>query len=307
MSTLTITRGLPSSGKSTWAHGVRDADPDGTIVVNRDDTRERLFGSCDQDYYACEKEVLFRKEKMVTQANHAAISEALKMGLDVIVDDTNLPVRRCRELRALAVRAGANFQVQDFSLVSLEQALEWNQRRERQVPEHVIRGMYDRYIRGGLAPIPDEPEQGVLEPVVRNESLPKAYIVDMDGTLALMRGRSPYDESRVHEDLVNDDVAETVFMLAIKNGIHLIVMSARTEACRYATQQWLYDNRVLYDELYMRTVGDMRRDREVKYDLFNEHVRGKYDVLGVFDDRDQVVAMWRELGLTCFQVAPGDF
>ena len=31
------------------------------------------------------------------------------------------------------------------------------------------------------------------------------------------------------------------------------------------------------------------------------------NVLGVFEDRDRVVKMWRDLGITCFQVAEGDF
>ena len=33
----------------------------------------------------------------------------------------------------------------------------------------------------------------------------------------------------------------------------------------------------------------------------------KNDVFAVFDDRIQVVDMWRQNGLTCFQVADGDF
>ena len=42
------------------------------------------------------------------------------------------------------------------------------------------------------------------------------------------------------------------------------------------------------------------------YAIYN-HINGKYNVLGVFDDRDQVVSVWRSLGLTCFQVNWGNF
>lgn len=37
------------------------------------------------------------------------------------------------------------------------------------------------------------------------------------------------------------------------------------------------------------------------------NIKDKYNVLGIFDDRQQVVDMWRSLGLKCFQVEPGNF
>ncbi|KAB1900519.1 5'-hydroxyl kinase, partial [Micromonospora sp. AMSO31t] len=36
-------------------------------------------------------------------------------------------------------------------------------------------------------------------------------------------------------------------------------------------------------------------------------IKDRYRVVGVFDDRQQVVRMWRSLDLTVFQVAEGDF
>lgn len=39
MNTLTITRGLPGSGKSTWAKAWTAADPTCRARVNRDDLR----------------------------------------------------------------------------------------------------------------------------------------------------------------------------------------------------------------------------------------------------------------------------
>ena len=57
----------------------------------------------------------------------------------------------------------------------------------------------------------------------------------------------------------------------------------------------------------MRPAGDRRRDSIVKAELFDRKVRDEYRVLVVLDDRKQVVDMWRSLGLTCLQVAEGDF
>lgn len=60
-------------------------------------------------------------------------------------------------------------------------------------------------------------------------------------------------------------------------------------------------------QLYMRGEGATRKDSIIKEELFMEHVYRKYNVLFVLDDRNQVVDKWREMGLTCFQVAPGNF
>ena len=55
--------------------------------------------------------------------------------------------------------------------------------------------------------------------------------------------------------------------------------------------------------LLMRAHGDHRRDTELKTKWMANC--GKPDL--VFEDRDRAVAMWREAGVPCFQVAPGAF
>jgi hypothetical protein len=91
-------------------------------------------------------------------------------------------------------------------------------------------------------------------------------------------------------------------------GYRIIFLSGRTAGCHRATTDWLYgyfgDN---WEELYMRPVGDNRKDSVVKMELFDKYVRNRYDVRYVLDDRNQVVEMWRSLGLTVLQVADGNF
>lgn len=313
MPKLTITRGLPGSGKTTWAKTVLEENPDKVINVNRDDTRERLFKTVNQDYYDTDQDTLRRKEALVTHANQEAAVKALRAGFDVIISDTNLPVKVCRDWRKLAVENGAEFEVKDFSQVSLGTCFERNALRndKEPVPNHVIQRMFDRFVKGGLAPLPpieDEPVKiggyGV-EPYKRDISKPSAYIFDIDGTLAQMGDRSPYDFTQVHKDTVKKDVARVSSILDREDWT--IIMSGRSEECRQQTEEWLEKNGIEFDELYMRAKGDNRPDWQIKYDLFNEHVRNRYNVRGVFDDRNQVVALWREMGLTCFQVDYGDF
>ena len=147
-----------------------------------------------------------------------------------------------------------------------------------------------------------------MVPYAPPEGAPTAVLVDIDGTTALMVARSPFDETRVHEDRPNMPVIEVV--RAMHDAGHLIVFcSGRTEGCRGATEKWLREHvDVPYcAALHMRPVGDTRKDAIVKAEIFDREIRHKYRVVCVLDDRDQVVQMWRSLGLTVLQVAPGDF
>ena len=136
--------------------------------------------------------------------------------------------------------------------------------------------------------------------------LPRAVLVDVDGTLAHADGRDIMDFSQVGLDRVDETIAEIVRIFAAA-GLTVVVMSGRKETCRRQTEVWLAVADVPSDALLMRDRYDDRPDVQVKRDLYDRHVRGRYDVLCVLDDRSSVVQGWRDLGLTCLQVAPGDF
>jgi hypothetical protein len=139
-------------------------------------------------------------------------------------------------------------------------------------------------------------------------SLPRAVLVDVDGTLAIRGRRSPYDWSRVGEDDPNPPVIELVQLIAAAGRHRIILLSGRDEVCRLQTEMWLDAQRVPYDELYLRPHRDNRKDAIVKVELYRRHIAPRFEVAFVLDDRDQVVRAWREeLGLPCFQVAYGDF
>lgn len=137
---------------------------------------------------------------------------------------------------------------------------------------------------------------------------PRAVIVDIDGTLALRTGdRSPFDWCRVGEDDPNPAVIELVRIIANSMDYEIILMSGRDGSCRRQTVMWLDAQGVPFHQLHMRPEKGNRKDSIVKEELYRRHVEGRYDVAFVIDDRNQVVAMWRSLGLSCFQVAEGDF
>lgn len=131
---------------------------------------------------------------------------------------------------------------------------------------------------------------------------------DIDGTLALMSDRSPFDWHRVGEDKLNAPIASIVRKYSKKPSlVRVILVSGRDSICRPETEAWLKDNYIEYTQLIMRPKGDNRKDSIVKQELYETYIEPDYKVLFVLDDRDQVVKMWRELGLTCLQVAEGDF
>lgn len=137
----------------------------------------------------------------------------------------------------------------------------------------------------------------------------KAIIVDIDGTVAIRDpkvGRDPFDYTLVHTDLPNQDVINVLQSLW-ESGHKLIFVSAREDVCFNETHRWLQEHCPPFVKLIMRKSKDFRPDQEVKSEIYDKHIKFDYDVVGVFDDRDRVVKMWRELGLTCFQVAEGNF
>jgi hypothetical protein len=213
----------------------------------------------------------------------------------------------------------------DLTHVSLETCLERNTERqangERGVPDAVIRDMYERYVKGKGYPLPvpklkdnDKVANMVpyTEPVYGSVQFDRpAVIFDIDGTVAHMNGRSPYDYTQVLTD-TPDDVLYEIVCMYVASGYHIIFLSGRKSECREDTVKWLQEHFELsgsgvYSSLFMRPDGDNRADQIVKYELFDQHVRPHYAVRCVYDDRNRVVEMWRKLGLKCLQVEPGDF
>lgn len=133
-----------------------------------------------------------------------------------------------------------------------------------------------------------------------------AYIFDVDGTLALKYpDRDVYDGSKAYLDTVNVPVA--AILDRVRHSHHILIVTGRHAKHAGVTEQWLRANSIAFDALFTRGDNDFRPDHVVKREILLDNILPIYRVDGVFDDRDSVVQMWRDEGLTCFQVAPGDF
>lgn len=300
MSKMIICRGVPASGKSTWATAWVAEASETRVRVNRDDIRFMLFGK----YVGVD-------EVTVTKIQDAAIEAAMLAKKDVVVDNTNLRSRYVRDLMKIAWNHGYDVSFKDFS-VSLDEAIQRDSKRERQVGESVIRMFFNKYLsKGNLPDIPKFDYPQVFRPYAPDVTLPSAFLFDIDGTLAHIDPENPrdvYDASRAREDLLDMPVSEVLFSLATSHH-KIILVSGRSDDHRDETEDWLDSNGIgaVYEHLYMRPSGDIRKDSIVKNELFRNYIEPHYHVMGVFDDRQQVVDMWRQIGLKCFQVQPGDF
>ncbi|WP_173155950.1 phosphatase domain-containing protein [Phytohabitans suffuscus] len=298
MPRLIITRGLPASGKTTFA---RKLQP-GVVRVNRDDLRRMLHGDRLFTTWA---------EGQVTAVQRAQVEALLRARADVCVDDTNLSSRLVREWAELAARFGATFEVHDFTDVPVDECVRRDADRpeSERVGEEAIRRMHEHYLAGRTLPLPVPDVTPGRPAVVYDPPLgaPKIVLVDIDGTVALIGDRSPYDMRRVGDDQPHHAVIAAVRAMHAA-GHAIVYCTGRDESARAATEQWLDRHvGVPYEALHMRDLYDSRRDAVVKRDIFEREIRDHFHVVGVFDDRMQVVKMWRDLGLTVFQVAEGDF
>jgi hypothetical protein len=137
-----------------------------------------------------------------------------------------------------------------------------------------------------------------------------AFIVDVDRILALRGDRNIRDENTVLNDKPNAQVVSGVLALA-GAGLTPVFMSIRSEGCRRDTERWLRQNIVSYSwcfpdaiELHMRATNDDRSIIDIIIDMFNTHIRPKYDVRLALDYKERTVEFWHYLHVTCVQVDP---
>lgn len=287
---LIMTKGLPGSGKTTWAKIYLEKHPE-TVLVSKDDLRALMFNSAWTG----------RREKIILAARDLIIIEALKSGRNVVSHDTNFVPKHEARFRELAKEYGAEFEIQDFTQVPIERCIKQDLLRLESVGEKVIRTMYNDWLR---------PEPLKIE---YDLNLPDAVICDIDGTLALFGNANPYDRDFL-QDKQNVNVVKLLnnySYKAMRIKDFVILVSGRKDKYRAQTEEWLKKYHIHYDFLYMRkTLPEGEKDPKdvlVKKEIYETHIKGKYNVLFVLDDRNQVVDMWRSLGLTCLQVAEGDF
>jgi len=141
------------------------------------------------------------------------------------------------------------------------------------------------------------------------------YIIvfDLDGTLSIVGDRLKYLKQNdwdsfyeaCGEDEINKEIAD-IFKILQKTDHKIKIVTGRRESVRKKTLDWLIFNHLLINtnDLHMRKDNDKRNDTIIKPKLIESF---KDDILMIFEDRTSMVNKWRELGITCLQVADGNF
>lgn len=277
-----ILRGLPASGKSTYAKKLVADHPGKYKRISKDDLRAML------DVNKWSK----GNEKFILKVRDGLILLALQEGYNPIVDDTNLHPKHETAIREL-VKGQAIVEVKDFTDVPLETCIERDRQRPNYVGEQVIRKMYRDFLWV-------EPPMAEVDP-----TLPKAIICDLDGTLALLNGRDPYNAETCEQDILSEHIANIVRFYS--QSAQILLLSGRQERHRPQTVNWLARHEIPYTALWMRQTNDNRKDSVIKEEIYRQHIQNRYAIQFCLDDRNSIVNLWRSLGLICLQVADGDF
>jgi predicted kinase len=289
MQEVLILSGLPASGKSTYAKELMEKNPGKFKRISKDSLRDML----DNGKYSKER------EKFILGMRDNLIISSLISGYSVIVDDTNLHPKHEEQIKFILEKndmlksmmpSKPKITIKEFD-IDIKECIDRDRLRgKKSVGDKVIWDMYNRYLKKDNPIIEENPE------------LPNAIICDLDGTLAILNGRNPYDASTCVKDGVNEVVRDIILQQV--NDCHIIFVTGREDKYRGQTRIFLlkaFTIKGKYEKfsnfIYMRKTGDNRKDYIIKKEIYEEHIKGKYNIKLVLDDRPQVIKMWKKEGL----------
>lgn len=297
-------QGPPAGGKSTKARELYEEDRLNRVIVNRDAIRDSRG-----DYWVPEQ------EQYISKLEEYAVRSAIESGLSPIIDATNLNPKTIQKWVDIAKEYLVDLTTIEC-VVPYKEALERDSKRERSVGVKVLRNFYKKYYPHLIAPMSDERKMLEWDP-----NKQKSIIVDVDGTLALRNNRSPFDYEKAGEDSADFRMCNIIkSLIESEENYQVFFLTGREDIgnCRQITEDWISTH--VYPKhghagflpkdnwkLLMRSEGDHRPDEVVKKEIYENRIAFWYNVVAVFDDRDKVVKMWRDLGLLCVQPYWGDF
>lgn len=312
MSKLIVLIGTSLSGKTTWAQ------QQNAYIVSRDSERESLFGEYRQGN--------LKEEALITEIIEQKVKTMLQAG-DVILDNTHLKQEYLDAIPYTYPNTDIEYKI--FPLLEKEELIQRNNKRWKEqkklIPERVLHKQIKSFQELVIPPNIETKGQKVDPRLFQRynnqpqqSELPWCVIVDLDGTLSLMNGRSAYSGKDCGTDILNKSVYTVLDLIGLNNydfkdreedKIKVFLFSGRNSdnGGKEATEKWLQEQQLPSYELVMRAEGDNSPDTVIKRKMFDKYIRGKYRVHFVLDDRNVVTKMWRDLGLDCFQVYDGNF
>lgn len=301
---LILTRGIPGSGKSTWATEWVKEDPEHRIRLNWDFMRNMLG-----PYWVPSREHI----------NHYLLLAGLQAAshsdnpYDVVIDNMNLNPKVWAEMsewvtiynnseQSNKTNTIYELEFKDF-FTPLDICIKRDSMRSNPVGEKVIKDIWNRYKHFIQT---TNVENYVNNLRAWDIGKPTCVVVDMDSTLCFNTTKRPWFGEGATEGMINDvpngGVCDVV--IELQKTYPIIIATGRDTTQVDVTKQWLSDHGINPKDYYFRTKGDRRKGVEVKREQI-EKIMEKYNILVVFEDCEPIVEMYRELGLTVLQPNKG--
>lgn len=301
---LIICRGIQGSGKSTWAKAWAKERPETRIRINFDDMRNMLG-----EYWVPSR------EKVISSIYTTTLAYAMEKGYSIVVDNMNLNPKTCAELEKIVKdfnddtvsKFEYEVEYKDF-FIPVEECIRRDAMRPNPIGEKVIKQTWKRYrdfiiqenLRSTLAKKPEHVDGGH-----------SAIIVDIDSTLCFNTSGRPFFGEGAAEGMLTDIPNTSVVDLVkqMYKHIKVLIVTGRegTPEISQATRNWLVENGIEYDKIWFRPVYDYSSAANCKKKIYDDQIKGKYNVNFVLEDNCKCVEMFRSLGLVVLQPNEGKF
>lgn len=312
---IILTRGIQGSGKSTWAKAWVKEDPLNRIRYNNDDVR-----NSQGVYWPDDNKALKKKESCLKKIKKFTIQCYMESGYDIVVDNMNLNPNEWTSFKDIIKNFNDSqkefvytLEFRDF-FIPVEECIARDALRPNPIGAKVIKETYRRY-RQEMIDIDNQKLNDARLPY--NPELPNCILADMDATLCFNTSGRPYfgegSADKMYLDVPNDPVIKVVrnYLQSAGENDRVFIVTGREAApdIRKATIDYVKEH-VSTDpriEVIMRVDKDYRKGDIVKKELYETHIKGKYNVDFVLDDSIKIVKMYRELGLTVLQPNEGKY
>jgi predicted kinase len=301
---LILTRGIPGSGKSTWAKSWVSEDPEHRIRFNWDDMRNMMG-----PYWVPSREHI-NKHILWAAVNAAAYNNR---PYDIVIDNMNLNPKDWKQyedwilnynnsLNSEETNTQYVLEFKDF-FTPIEECVKRDSMRINPIGEKTIREIYSKYRHFIQTTNVEKYVNNLVKP---DPNKPYCVVIDMDSTMCFNTNKRPWYGKGAAEEMINDienfGVCETVW--ALMQEYPIIVATGRDTSQEEVTRKWLSQHRIDPVKYYFRTEGDYRKGTVVKKEQI-EKIMKDYNILVIFEDSEPIVQMYRDMGLTVLQPNKG--